>query len=77
MSRRLAIVAALALVVGATAATPTSLAVFTSSRASTATFGTATIAPPTALSGTGGATATASSRGYAAKKSAILSGKWR
>jgi hypothetical protein len=58
MSRRLAIVAALALVVGATAATPTSLAVFTSSRASTATFGTATIAPPTALSGTGGATAT-------------------
>jgi len=55
--RRLAMLATMALVVGAAGSTPVSLAVFAASRTSSATFTTLTLAPPTAASG---ATATLS-----------------
>ena len=52
--RRAGLVAAAVIVAGMVGATPVTLARFTSSKTSTATFRTATLQPPTALAGTGG-----------------------
>jgi hypothetical protein len=55
--RRAAVVVATVLVVGCLGATPVTLARFTASKTSGATFSTATLQPPTGLAGTGGTTA--------------------
>ncbi len=82
MIRRLALLLSLSIAVGVAAGAPASLAVFTSARTSSATFGTATIAPPTSLAGTGGAqstlswiaSTTAAATGYAVLRSATSGG---
>jgi hypothetical protein len=71
MNRRLVVLAALALLVGVAAGAPATIAVFTSNRTTTGTFGTATIAPPTSLAGTGGTLATL---GWTASTSASATG---
>jgi hypothetical protein len=77
MLRRAALLAA-AVVLGIASAAPWTLAVFGSAQASTASFGTATVAPPTSLSGANGTLATltwtpsvtSSATGYAVLRSA-------